>query len=196
VSIQDVRKRLRSRNRYSDFGRLGLQQETLEAEKAGLDAKIAEHKAVMRSIHSAMLCGTEEEVGVDVFGILKDGELDFARVHLMMLRECRRLKEGMPIYAYRQRILNHISSNKVFMDYWNSPCTFNFEEDCNAVKLYDCLIMLGTFFLKKFDGLVCLELWRTAVSGLFFEKHSTIHPMLTLFQRFCCIIDKLTLLWI
>ncbi|KAK3127728.1 hypothetical protein QOZ80_7AG0577610 [Eleusine coracana subsp. coracana] len=118
ASIQDVKKRLASRrgNRFRDFDQLHLQKETLEAEKALVDAKIAEYKAAMRSIWCAMLCATEEEEeGVDVFGILKDGELDFTRVHMMMLRECRRLKEGMPIYAYRRRILDHIFSNQVMI---------------------------------------------------------------------------------
>ncbi|GJN33125.1 hypothetical protein PR202_gb21691 [Eleusine coracana subsp. coracana] len=118
ASIQDVKKRLASRrgNRFRDFDQLHLQKETLEAEKALVDGKIAEYKASMRSIWCSMLCATEEEEeGVDVFGILKDGELDFTRVHMMMLRECRRLKEGMPIYAYRRRILDHIFSNQVMI---------------------------------------------------------------------------------
>jgi ATP-dependent RNA helicase DHX8/PRP22 len=126
ASIQNVKKRLGSRNRFREFDQLRLEKETLEAEKSLVDAKIAEYKAAMRSIHSAMLCGTEEdEKGVDMFGILKDGELDFARVHMMMLRECRRLKDGMPIYAYRRRILSHSFSNQVRLYYWNSPYTFN-----------------------------------------------------------------------
>jgi ATP-dependent RNA helicase DHX8/PRP22 len=68
-----------------------------------------------------MLCGTddEEEVdeeGVDVFGIIREGEdVDFVRLHMMMLRECRRLNEGLPIYAYRTKILNHIFNNQVRM---------------------------------------------------------------------------------
>lgn len=33
----------------------------------------------------------------------------------MMLRECRRLNEGLPIYAYRRKILNHIFSNQVMV---------------------------------------------------------------------------------
>ena len=32
----------------------------------------------------------EEEEGVDLFGIVEGDDVDFARVHTMMLRECRR----------------------------------------------------------------------------------------------------------
>ncbi|KAL6657579.1 hypothetical protein ACP70R_005359 [Stipagrostis hirtigluma subsp. patula] len=116
MSIQDVKHSLGSRNRYRDFDQLHLRKKTLEAEKDLVDAKIAEYKAAMRSIRRAMLRATEEEEeGVDVFGIMGGEEVDFARVHMMMLRECRRLKEGLPIYAYRRRILNHIFANQVMI---------------------------------------------------------------------------------
>jgi ATP-dependent RNA helicase DHX8/PRP22 len=95
-----------------------------------VDAKIAEYQAAMRSIRRAMLrvaeegVVVEEEEAVDVFGAVQFGEVDFARVHKIVLRECRRLKEGLPIYAYRRRILNHIFTNQVTMDDWNSLCDF------------------------------------------------------------------------
>jgi ATP-dependent RNA helicase DHX8/PRP22 len=119
VSIQSVKHRLRAHNKLRDFDQLDLQKRTLEAEKDLVDDKIAEYKAAMNSIRRAMLCGTddEEEVdeeGVDVFGIIREGEdVDFVRLHMMMLRECRRLNEGLPIYAYRRKILDHIFNNQV-----------------------------------------------------------------------------------
>ncbi|XP_062189516.1 ATP-dependent RNA helicase DEAH11, chloroplastic-like isoform X2 [Phragmites australis] len=116
VSIRDVKHSLGSRNRYRDFEQLHLQKKTLEAEKELVDARIAEYEAAMMSIRRAMLRGSEdEEEGVDLFGIVGGGEVDFARVHMIMLRECRRLKEGLPIYAYRRRILNHIFANQVMI---------------------------------------------------------------------------------
>ncbi|XP_048555312.1 ATP-dependent RNA helicase DEAH12, chloroplastic-like isoform X2 [Triticum urartu] len=118
ASIQSLEHRLRSRNSFRDFDQLHLQKKTLEAEKDLVDAKIAEYKASMSSIRRAMLHGTDEEEeveeeGVDVFGIGEGKDVDFARLHMMMLRECRRLNEGLPIYAYRRKILNHIFNNQV-----------------------------------------------------------------------------------
>lgn len=76
----------------------------------------------MSSIRHAMLRVTDDDEeeesvdeGVDVFGIGEDKDVDFARLHMMMLRECRRLNEGLPIYAYRRKILNHIFSNQVMV---------------------------------------------------------------------------------
>lgn len=114
ASIQSLEHRLRSRNSFRDFDQLHLQKKTLEAEKDLVDAKIAEYKAAMSSIRRAMLGGTDdEEEGVGVFGIGEGEDVDFVRLHMMMLRECRRLNEGLPIYAYRRKILNHIFNNQV-----------------------------------------------------------------------------------
>ena len=115
-----MKHRLSVRNNFRDFDQLDLQKKTLEAEKELVDAKIAEYKASMSLIRRAMLYGTDdeeevEEEGVDVFGIGEGEDVDFVRLHMMMLRECRRLNEGLPIYAYRRKILNHIFNNQVRM---------------------------------------------------------------------------------
>ncbi|KAM0850437.1 hypothetical protein ACQ4PT_053082 [Festuca glaucescens] len=120
VSIQSVKHRLRGHNNLRDFDQLNLQKKTLEAEKDLVDDKIAEYKAAMNLIRRAMLYGTddEEEVdeeGVDVFGIGEGEDVDFVRLHMMMLRECRRLNEGLPIYTYRRKILDHIFNNQVMI---------------------------------------------------------------------------------
>ncbi|CAN6199850.1 unnamed protein product [Urochloa humidicola] len=118
ASIQAVKGRLGSRNRIRDFDQLNLERKTLEAEKELVDAKIAEYQAAMMSIRRAMLCGDEDDEDggeVDVLGAVQGGEIDFARVHKIMLRECRRLKEGLPVYAYRRRILSHIFTNQVMI---------------------------------------------------------------------------------
>ncbi|KAG2597581.1 ATP-dependent RNA helicase DEAH12, chloroplastic-like [Panicum virgatum] len=115
ASIQAVKGRLGSPNRFRDFNQLILEMKTLEAEKELVDAKIAEYQAAMRSIQRAMLREADDYEGVDVFGSVQGVEVDSARVHKIMLRECRRLKEGLPIYAYRRRILNHIFTNQVMI---------------------------------------------------------------------------------
>ena len=154
ASIQAVKGRLGSPNRFRDFNQLILEMKTLEAEKELVDAKIAEYQAAMRSIQRAMLREADDyEEGVDVFGSVQGVEVDFARVHKIMLRECRRLKEGLPIYAYRRRILNHIFTNQVTMDYLNSLRDLNFEGNTMPCKLFE-----GLF-------LVCLELWISVVFG-------------------------------
>ncbi|WVZ66724.1 hypothetical protein U9M48_015909 [Paspalum notatum var. saurae] len=116
ASISGLKQRLSSPKRLHDASQLILERTRLETEKELVDAKIAEYKAAMMSIQRAVLCGPEDqEEGVDMFGAVNGGDLDFVRVHMMLLRECRRLKEGLPIYAYRQRILSHIFANQVMI---------------------------------------------------------------------------------
>jgi ATP-dependent RNA helicase DHX8/PRP22 len=126
ASVRDVKQRLGSPNRFRDFHQLDLEKKTLESEKEFVDSKIAEYKEAMWSIQRAMLRGSgDKEEGVDLFAAVDDGEVDFVKVHMMLLRECRRLKEGLPIYAYRRRILNHIFANQVTIYHLNSLCAFN-----------------------------------------------------------------------
>lgn len=124
ASLQDVKRRLGARNRFRDFHQLDLEKKTLESEKELIDAKIAEYKEAMWSMQRAMRGSGDKEEGVHLFGAVEGADVDFVRVHMMLLRECRRLKEGLPIYAYRRRILNHIFANQVTMGHWNLLCDF------------------------------------------------------------------------
>jgi hypothetical protein len=65
----------------------------------------------------------------------------------MVLRECRRLKEGLPIYAYRRRILNLIVTNQVTMDDWNSLRDFvsrELQSSVNYLKAFGTADVLRT----------------------------------------------------
>lgn len=158
ASIQAVKRRLAGHNRIRDFEQLQAQKRTLKAEKELVDAKIDEYKAAMRSIRRALLRGTEddeeaEEEGLEVFGIGGGGEMNFARLHMIMLRECRRLKEGLPIYAYRRNILDHIFANQVRARLLNAVLSvvgWNLEV-CNAERTIRSLLL-------------CLELWKKELS--------------------------------
>ncbi|XP_078435393.1 ATP-dependent RNA helicase DEAH11, chloroplastic-like [Wolffia australiana] len=44
-----------------------------------------------------------------------DGKLDWDQLHCLLVRERRRLEEGLPIYAYRRKILSLIACNQVMM---------------------------------------------------------------------------------
>ncbi|CAO2828283.1 unnamed protein product [Amaranthus hypochondriacus] len=44
-----------------------------------------------------------------------DDEFDWPRIYHVMMRECRRLDDGLPIYAYRTEILQHISYAQIMV---------------------------------------------------------------------------------
>lgn len=57
-----------------------------------------------------------EETGEDSVPIFKfvRGEFNWNRIHHLILRECKRLDDGLPIYAYRQEILQRIYLEQVW----------------------------------------------------------------------------------
>ncbi|KAM5577142.1 ATP-dependent RNA helicase DEAH12, chloroplastic-like [Rosa sericea] len=77
----------------------------------------------IREFRSAMNCllahveGKElEEYGEEGLKLFKFGEIrDWNRIQRLMVRECRRLDEGLPIYAHRQQILEQINNQQVMV---------------------------------------------------------------------------------
>lgn len=51
------------------------------------------------------------EDGVNVLNL--NGGFDWCRIHCLMMRECRRLEDGLPIYAFRKEILKQIHCQQV-----------------------------------------------------------------------------------
>ncbi|XP_057972503.1 ATP-dependent RNA helicase DEAH12, chloroplastic-like [Malania oleifera] len=51
--------------------------------------------------------------GLEVFRF--EGDFNWSRIHCLMLRECKRLEDGLPIYAFRQQILRQIQSHQIMV---------------------------------------------------------------------------------
>ena len=80
----------------------------------------------LKEFESAMQCLLKYlEGGVDVEGVTVfrfDGGFDWKRIHCLIKRECRRLEDGLPIYAYRSDILQEIHYQQVCLSFY---CDFN-----------------------------------------------------------------------
>lgn len=104
--------------RHYSVGRffiLNDMKKALKEESLMISKRLNEFKGGMRSL---LRCLEDEEIGkeeqeesIDVFRV--DGELDWERIHRLILRECRRLADGLPIYAHRQEILTRIHGEQV-----------------------------------------------------------------------------------
>ena len=90
---------------------------SLEDERNRLREKQAEFQAGILSILKLIGVEGEEifegEGGEEVEIFWHSGKLDWNQVWCLLLRECRRLEEGLPVYASRTKILNAIYSNQV-----------------------------------------------------------------------------------
>lgn len=110
---------MKSRQVESFSSKRGLRVEVFEKKKA-LEAerdlvvkRLEEFKNAMKSILRFLKrsdCSCSEE-DVDVFSL--EGAYDWPRIHSLIRRECRRLDDGLPIYAHRRTILKKIYSQQV-----------------------------------------------------------------------------------
>ncbi|KAE9587777.1 hypothetical protein Lal_00021997 [Lupinus albus] len=96
----------------------------LIAEKKLVDKRIREFKNAMECLVKKFEEEEEEEEEGENNKVLKDeesvvsvfkieGKLDWKKVHCMIMRERKRLEQGLPIYAYRSDIIHQVHSHQV-----------------------------------------------------------------------------------
>lgn len=111
VEIEKVQKSMRSKMNLRVFGELSKKEKGLSTERELIEKKLMEFK-------SAMLClrdhieGNSVEETLQVFKF-ESGHVDWSRIHQLILRECKRLDDGLPIYACRQGILREVYNQQV-----------------------------------------------------------------------------------
>ena len=103
-----------------------LSIKNLQDEILNLRETIEKVERRLKEFESAMQCLLKYlEGGVDVEGVTVfrfDGGFDWKRIHCLIKRECRRLEDGLPIYAYRSDILQEIHYQQVCLSFY---CDFN-----------------------------------------------------------------------
>lgn len=93
-------------------------KKAIEAERDLVVNRLEEFKNAMKSILRYLIGqdGYEfdlEEEDEDVAVFCLEGAYDWRRIHYLIRRECRRLEDGLPIYAYRREILKRIHCEQV-----------------------------------------------------------------------------------
>jgi len=94
-------------------------KKAIEAERDLVVNRLEEFNNAMKSILRYLIgqdgyefdLDDEEEGDVAVFCL--EGAYDWRRIHCLIRRECRRLEDGLPIYAYRRQILKKIHREQV-----------------------------------------------------------------------------------
>uniref|UniRef100_A0A1D1XVN8 RNA helicase n=1 Tax=Anthurium amnicola TaxID=1678845 RepID=A0A1D1XVN8_9ARAE len=119
--IARLSEALKERSGLQVYNERLARRESLEVEREPLRQRLEEFHAGISGV-LALLGEPEEEgrrVGKEpggapqVFGFGRG--LEWSRIQRLMERECRRLDEGLPIYACRSKILNMINSNQVLL---------------------------------------------------------------------------------
>ncbi|CAK7354618.1 unnamed protein product [Dovyalis caffra] len=110
--IEQVMELLKGRNGVRGFSELNERKKRLMAERDSIENRFREFKVAMNCM-LRYIEGGEGEGSLKVF--VFEGDVDWERIHRLILREIRRLDDGLPIYAYRQRILETIRSKQVMV---------------------------------------------------------------------------------
>lgn len=113
--IAEVAELLKKRNRVVVYSELEERKKVMSAERDLIAKRVREFKAGVKCILGYLEGKKEgkEEEGFQVF--VFDGRFDWERIHRIVLREIRRLEDGLPIYAYRQQILERIHGGQVWL---------------------------------------------------------------------------------
>ncbi|XP_047977087.1 ATP-dependent RNA helicase DEAH11, chloroplastic-like [Salvia hispanica] len=94
------------------FNELHEKSEVLVGETTFISNRIEEFKSGIRSIEEYLEDGEKEERDFQLLPFGR-GKIEWGRIYMLMMRECRRLDDGLPIYAHRQEIMKHIYCQQV-----------------------------------------------------------------------------------
>ncbi|KZV29966.1 hypothetical protein F511_23771 [Dorcoceras hygrometricum] len=109
-NVSDI---LRQHCNIRSFNELLRKKKVLEDERDLIFKRVQEFKSGVKSIISYLDDGkNEEECDVPIFNF-SDGEIEWGRIYRLMMRECQRLDDGLPIYAHRKDILRQIQSQQI-----------------------------------------------------------------------------------
>ncbi|KAK3005572.1 hypothetical protein RJ639_016034 [Escallonia herrerae] len=112
--IEAITALLRKPKRVTVHDELCMQRRGLIAERDLIGRRIREFKTGMECVLCYLEgkeCGEEEGVRV----LLLKGDFDWGRIYWLVRRECRRLDDGLPIYAFRQDILWQIHCQQIMV---------------------------------------------------------------------------------
>lgn len=111
--IDGVVALLRKPNRINVCEELLMKKAGLDSEKSLIEKRIEEFKSSMTTILNHLEGTLASCDGVELFRFRRPFE--WVRIHCLIRRECRRLEDGLPIYACRQEILTEIYNQQVLV---------------------------------------------------------------------------------
>ncbi|KAL5556528.1 hypothetical protein UlMin_038764 [Ulmus minor] len=116
VEIEKVSSLLGKRRGIGSFHELTDKRKRLTCEVDLVDKRVREFKSAMNFLLAYIEGRTLEECGVYGVPVLRlNGDFNWLQIHGLISRECRRLEDGLPIYAYRQEILEQIHSQQIMV---------------------------------------------------------------------------------
>lgn len=116
--VAGVDAALKKHNSVLKFEELNDKKKVLMSEKELILKRIGEFKdgmeCILRHIKGGRCSGDKENKGW-VPALRLRNAVDWDTVYCLVTRECRRLDDGLPIYAFRQEIIQRISSQQILV---------------------------------------------------------------------------------
>ncbi|KAL4180995.1 hypothetical protein AMTRI_Chr12g268910 [Amborella trichopoda] len=121
MELRNVVSLLKSSNPLKSYYEINGKKEGLISERRLVEKRIEEFKSAMVCIHNQLdlaiwddcLSYDSEDDGVVPYKF--KGTWNWDRLHHILLRECRRLDDGLPIYGCRQEILKKVLHHQVLV---------------------------------------------------------------------------------
>lgn len=126
--IANVSNRLGSRNSYAVFCELNERKKGLFKEREMIMRRVREFKngmhCVLKYLDDPQNVAKKEsyDANVDVFRFEDCQRFDWSRIQAFIVRECKRLEDGLPIYMYRQDILRRIYGEQILVLIGETGC--------------------------------------------------------------------------
>ncbi|KAG2711971.1 hypothetical protein I3760_04G103400 [Carya illinoinensis] len=116
--IDKITAMLSKPNRLGLCDQLYNKKKGLITERDLIAKRLVEFKSAMNCIlaHLEGRKNEVEEIGEDAIELFRLGEvIDWNRIFSLVSRECRRLEDGLPIYAYRKEILEQVHVQQILV---------------------------------------------------------------------------------
>lgn len=142
--VREVDLTLKKLNKLREFNELKQRKDGLVKEGDFICNRVEEFKTGVQCLVDYLEGkGEEEGLGLKV-GVFKFGrEFDWEKIHCLMIRECRRFDDGLPIFAFRREILQQIHCQQVRH--------FLF----HIVRIFCCLLLFVNFAICLFFFSLC-----------------------------------------
>ena len=144
---KEVNLNLKKRKQLREFHELKKKRDGLEKEGDLIAKRIEEFKRGIQCMVDYLEgkgVDEVEAVGVKVGLFMFGREFDWGKLHCLMMRECRRLDEGLPLFAFRGEIFQQIHCQQVTC-FFLVPCL-----SCVTFCSFGYTVSFSVLFARKF----------------------------------------------
>ncbi|KAI4325978.1 hypothetical protein MLD38_031337 [Melastoma candidum] len=185
--LEEIKVSLSQTQRLRTFNPLIERQKGLNVEKVSIERRLREFRDAVFCVRDYLEGIHKEGNRVFAFPLSNEKGFDFdwCRIHLMVLRECKRLEEGLPIYARRSDILCKIHGFQVMIlvgETGSGKSTQLVQYLADSGVAADCAIVCTQ--PRKIAAVSLSERVRDESAGCYGDNAVSCYPVFSSYRRF------------